>query len=550
MGLNSAFVRECHALLVSDGKEPPQLPELPDNDPVLLAALQLGVPKEQIVILGLLVADAFCGSARVTCEALALCLHGNPIAGWETQTLLERDEHPLQVAGYVERAECRGERTHAVRLSERGANALRVAAVRSRALHLTRGPELFDLLHEWAHREAYERHPADEFDQALSDWADHPIVARGLTFEGPLGRTLAKVFLASVGKALKSPGFHPLEALLAAVEPRLRARSEAIAALSREDHVAYRSGLLESQRGVMQTVSHVRISATMRRELKLGAAVETVHHHPAMRIVQPDAIHPVALRFPAAHAVRCARLEGVLGPRAFRGYTRKSRKAVGRSAFLGMLYGGPGTGKTEWVRQTARATGRPLVEVQLSELRDMYIGQSERLVADLFRTCAQWSASSAFEPVVLFDEADGFFSTRQGSRNGDHQVETNLKTLFLKELERYEGILFATCNAPEHLDPAFDRRFPIKLHFPRPDASSRFEILRTALPGWRVRELRGLASRLPFSGAEVRNVTMNLLLLQTGKNDFATLERLLQEAIDGWNTSHCTRTQIGYTLPT
>ena len=129
-------------------------------------------------------------------------------------------------------------------------------------------------------------------------------------------------------------------------------------------------------------------------------------------------------------------------------------------------------------------------------------------------------------------------------------METNLKTLFLKELERYEGILFATCNAPEHLDPAFDRRFPIKLHFPRPDASSRFEILRTALPGWRVRELRGLASRLPFSGAEVRNVTMNLLLLQTGKNDFATLERLLQEAIDGWNTSHCTRTQIGYTLPT
>jgi AAA+ superfamily predicted ATPase len=156
-------------------------------------------------------------------------------------------------------------------------------------------------------------------------------------------------------------------------------------------------------------------------------------------------------------------------------------KAYGKSAGGGILmYGPPGCGKTHLARATAGQVRAKFLSVGIHDILDMYFGNSEQKLHQLFEMARR------NRPCVLFfDEVDALGASRRDMRTstGRHLINQ-----FLAELDgantSNDGILIlAATNAPWHLDAAFRRpgRFDRIVFVPPPDAPARAEILRILL---------------------------------------------------------------------
>jgi transitional endoplasmic reticulum ATPase len=158
-------------------------------------------------------------------------------------------------------------------------------------------------------------------------------------------------------------------------------------------------------------------------------------------------------------------------------------KAFGKKIGGGLLlYGPPGCGKTYLARATAGEAGIHFVAVGIEEILDMWLGQSEKRLHELFRTARQKAPA-----ILFFDEVDALGGRRSGLR---HESYRTLVTQFLSELDgaggRTEGVLVVgATNAPWDVDPAFRRpgRFGEVLFVPPPDLRARVEILKLKLKG-------------------------------------------------------------------
>ncbi|MGH7173484.1 MAG: AAA family ATPase [Gemmataceae bacterium] len=153
-------------------------------------------------------------------------------------------------------------------------------------------------------------------------------------------------------------------------------------------------------------------------------------------------------------------------------------RAYGKSIGGGiLLYGPPGCGKTYLARATAGEVRAHFLAIGINDILDMWLGQSERNLHELFEQARR------HRPCVLFfDEVDALAASRSDLRQSYSRMVINQ---FLAELDGVqssnEGVLIlAATNAPWHLDPAFRRpgRFDRILFVPPPDAPARAAILR------------------------------------------------------------------------
>ena len=128
------------------------------------------------------------------------------------------------------------------------------------------------------------------------------------------------------------------------------------------------------------------------------------------------------------------------------------------------LYGPPGTGKTAYARWLAQRLGRPLLVKRASDLLSKWVGESEQQIAQAFR-----EAQSA-RAVLLIDEVDSFLQERRGALRPWEITQVNE---MLTQMEAHDGVLIATTNLMDGLDPAALRRFDLKAKFDylRPEQS-------------------------------------------------------------------------------
>ena len=126
------------------------------------------------------------------------------------------------------------------------------------------------------------------------------------------------------------------------------------------------------------------------------------------------------------------------------------------------LYGPPGTGKSEFVHHLARRMGRRVLVKRVSDILSMWVGASERNIADAFDEAAREG------DVLLFDEADSFLRDRRDARQSWEVTQVNE---FLQQLESYPGIVACTTNLYRNLDQASLRRFVFKIEFGFLDAA-------------------------------------------------------------------------------
>jgi SpoVK/Ycf46/Vps4 family AAA+-type ATPase len=157
-------------------------------------------------------------------------------------------------------------------------------------------------------------------------------------------------------------------------------------------------------------------------------------------------------------------------------FERFRRKAGGGI----LLYGPPGCGKTLLARATAGECNATFYNVAISDILDMYIGESERKLHALFDKARQTPPA-----VLFFDELEALAAKRQYSREGN---SARVVSQFLTELDGFaqnnKGVLIlGATNVPWAIDAAFRRpgRFDRVVFIPPPDATARESILRILL---------------------------------------------------------------------
>lgn len=234
------------------------------------------------------------------------------------------------------------------------------------------------------------------------------------------------------------------------------------------------------------------------------------------------------LYYNANDQAQIERLKSLLQPTSFSDIRLRMKQQGMRSGFACLLYGAPGTGKTETVLQIARATGRNIMQVNLSELRSMWVGESEKKVKAVFDRYRNFVEYCDKEPILLFNEADGIIAKR--STNAVHavdQMENTLQNIILQEMETLDGIMMATTNLTGNMDTAFERRFLYKINFHKPDRATRLQIWQSMMPDLPESDVTILAERYDFSGGQMENITRKATVEHILTGQTPSLEMLI-----------------------
>ena len=177
-----------------------------------------------------------------------------------------------------------------------------------------------------------------------------------------------------------------------------------------------------------------------------------------------------------------------------------------------LLHGAPGCGKTETVYQLAKKTGRSIMQVDISDTKSAWFGESEKKIKEVFtdykELCSKMKKLKCGRtPILLFNECDAVFSKRKDiSYSNTAQTENSIQNIILEEMENLEGILIATTNVTDNLDPAFERRFLFKIRFENPTVEAKRAIWKNKLPWLTTEKAQQLATTYNFSGGEIDNI--------------------------------------------
>jgi SpoVK/Ycf46/Vps4 family AAA+-type ATPase len=191
-------------------------------------------------------------------------------------------------------------------------------------------------------------------------------------------------------------------------------------------------------------------------------------------------------------------------------------KKFGKSAGGGiLLYGPPGCGKTYYSKAIAKECGAAFFNVEIDDILDMWMGQSEKNIDALF------VAARDQRPCVIFiDEIDALGRSRNRS---SHSAITTTVNKFLAELDGLESdneniLVLGATNALWDVDGAFKRpgRFDRIMFVPPPDEASRAAIFRLGL------------DKLPVS----TNIDIESLARQTDKFSGADIQGLLDHTAE------------------
>ena len=178
-----------------------------------------------------------------------------------------------------------------------------------------------------------------------------------------------------------------------------------------------------------------------------------------------------------------------------------------RCGFTCLFYGAPGTGKTETVLQLARKTGRNIMQVNISQIKSCWVGESEKNIKGLFDNYRELVKKSEVTPILLFNEADAIINKRmEGAQSAVNKMENSMQNIILQEMENLDGILIATTNLAGNMDKAFERRFLYKIKFEKPTLEARMSIWHTMMPTLEEKVTRTLATKYDFSGGQIENI--------------------------------------------
>jgi SpoVK/Ycf46/Vps4 family AAA+-type ATPase len=184
------------------------------------------------------------------------------------------------------------------------------------------------------------------------------------------------------------------------------------------------------------------------------------------------------------------------------------RRMHGRDGLVCLFHGPPGTGKTMAARVIAATIDADLLRVDLSQVVNKYIGETEKNLDRVF------DEAESTGSILFFDEADALFGKRSEVKDA-HDRYANIETAFL--LQRLEI-------------HAFTRRIHVSAEFPAPGREERMRIWELQFPpeclGPDV-DLAMLADRANLTGGDIRNAAATAAVLAAGERGPVAMQHLV-----------------------
>ncbi|MEM3997190.1 MAG: AAA family ATPase, partial [Pyrobaculum sp.] len=273
------------------------------------------------------------------------------------------------------------------------------------------------------------------------------------------------------------------------------AREAAMSALRR----AIQSGLIDLNQPSIPPETFEKIKVTMSDFTN------------ALREIIPSALREVHIEVPRVRWEDVGGLENVKQelreavewplkyPEKFKKFGLRPPKGI-------LLFGPPGTGKTLLAKAVATESGANFVAVRGPEIFSKWVGESEKMVREIFR-----KARMAAPAVIFIDEIDAMATAR--GLGADSLVGERVVAQLLAEMDGIKAlenvVVIAATNRPDLVDPALLRpgRFDRIIYVPPPDFNARLEILlihTRATPLAKDVDLEEIARRTEgYSGADL-----------------------------------------------
>lgn len=279
--------------------------------------------------------------------------------------------------------------------------------------------------------------------------------------------------------------------------------------LNNGDHILFEEKLIEhnNEDGFVNRDS-MRMTSEAKRELfdELGLSSMTQNRKRGDMVRSEDII-PKKLFYGEKIGSQITELGKLLDEEQYKQVHARMKETGFRCGFTCLFYGSAGTGKTETVLQLARQTGRDILQVNISQIKSMWVGESEKNIKQVFDNYRAKVKESNIAPILLFNEADAVIGKRQeGAEKAVDKMENSIQNIILQEMETLDGILIATTNLAQNMDKAFERRFLYKIKFEKPTMEARISMWREMIPVLKEEEARVLAAKYDFSGGQIENI--------------------------------------------
>lgn len=186
-----------------------------------------------------------------------------------------------------------------------------------------------------------------------------------------------------------------------------------------------------------------------------------------------------------------------------------------------LLWGPPGTGKTEFVKHLGKTLNSRVVVKMGSDLLSMWVGGTEKNIKRAF------DEAEADNAILFLDEIDGIVQDRSGAQRSWEVTQVNE---LLSRMENFNGVMVGATNFMDNLDAAIMRRFTFKLQFDYLEADGKrafFErMFKTRLGDAEARRLAAIPNLAP---GDFRTVRQSLYYLGGSVSNETLLNELEKE---------------------
>ena len=292
-----------------------------------------------------------------------------------------------------------------------------------------------------------------------------------------------------------------------------------------EKHELFQKGLIEFAKKGNLSEASITLS-DKGRKLVLGERAflfeDSINDE---NLIKTDSIKEKKLFYSPENQKEIDRLKAALQEEKLKGIQQRLKDDGLPVGVAVLLYGAPGTGKTESVMQIAKETGRSIVHVDISEAKSAWFGESEKRIKKIFTSyknaCEIAEKKGELMPILLFNEADALISKRKSDTSGNcAQTENAIQNIILEELESLKGIFIATTNLASNMDSAFERRFLFKIKFENPSTEAKTSIWMNKLSWLDKESATEFARDYDFSGGQIDNIVRKIAM-----NEVITGER-------------------------